>query len=223
VSKLHLGLTAVAVVAVAVSLSGAYYVAAPLSFKKDILTEVMPSVVSGLIAIAAITERATAVLNDIWLGPARAEAEDSVRLANRKIEAANAQAQRNNALAQEAVRTSNNAFFTAFASVLSGPDISALAADVKSSEDQLSSVQKTENRSRLALSFIVALLVSALGVRTLQSLLDASSVTGFALYAFRFVDIVLTAGVLTGGTSGISAITDLLGTYVNASRKRALQ
>jgi hypothetical protein len=37
------------------------------------------------------------------------------------------------------------------------------------------------------------------------------------------IDIVLTGGVLTGGTSGISAITDLLGTYMNASRKRALQ
>jgi hypothetical protein len=40
---------------------------------------------------------------------------------------------------------------------------------------------------------------------------------------FRAVDILLTAGVLSGGTAGINAIAELLGTYVNTSRKRTLE
>ena len=40
---------------------------------------------------------------------------------------------------------------------------------------------------------------------------------------FRAIDIVMTAGVLTGGTAGISAISELLGTFVTTSRKRALE
>jgi hypothetical protein len=50
-----------------------------------VLTEVIPPLLTGLIAIAAITERATAVINDIWFGQSRVKAEDEVRLVNRKV------------------------------------------------------------------------------------------------------------------------------------------
>ena len=48
-------------------------------------------------------------------------------------------------------------------------------------------------------------------------------ITSEQLDVFHAVDILLTAGLLAGGTSGISAIADLLGSYLSASRKRALE
>ena len=214
----------VSIVALAVIVSGAIFSEA-VSFKKDILTQQMPSLLAGLLAVATITERATAVLNNIWFGRSRVEAQDGVRLANRKVQAAEKKA----TLAQAAIQSPNiSTIVSANATVLDvSANIPALVAEVKSSEDQLTSVQQSEINWQLALSFLIALVVSALGVRTLETLLDiqdsGNGTSSEWLHSFRAVDIVLTAGVLTGGTSGISAITDVLSTYVNATRKRALQ
>src|SRR5262249_55707618 len=91
------------IIALAVIAFGVFVMGAPAPYKTDILTQVLPSLLSGLVAIAAITERATAVLNGIWFGEKRANAEDGVRLANRQLEAAKDGAEKNNALAQAAV------------------------------------------------------------------------------------------------------------------------
>src|SRR5262249_50754219 len=83
--------------------------ASPVSFKADILTQVMPSLLAGLFAIAAIMERAVAVLNDIWLGEQRDQSEEQVRQKSNQLEAVRAEVrsawQAHAMLAQEAVRT----------------------------------------------------------------------------------------------------------------------
>jgi 4-hydroxybenzoate polyprenyltransferase len=43
----------------------------PASFKDDLLTSVIPNLLASIFAIAAIMERAAAVLNDIWFGEER--------------------------------------------------------------------------------------------------------------------------------------------------------
>ena len=75
---------------------------------------------------------------------------------------------------------------------------------------------------RLVFGFAVALIVSAVGVSTLTAMLDVDGLSSQQRAVFRAVDILLTAGLLSGGTSGISAITEVLGTYANVSRKDAL-
>jgi hypothetical protein len=60
-------------------------------------------------------------------------------------------------------------------------------------------------------------------VRTLVHKLDADQSAKPQLALFHIIDIVLTAGVLAGGTNGINAISELLGTYTSVSRKRALE
>jgi len=75
---------------------------------------------------------------------------------------------------------------------------------------------------RLVFGFAVALIVSAVGVSTLTAMLDVDGLSSQQRAVFRAVDILLTAGLLSGGTSGISAIPEVLGTYANVSRKDAL-
>ena len=67
------------------------------------------------------------------------------------------------------------------------------------------------------------LIVSAVGVRTFAALFELGPAPANQVTMLGVVDIVLTAGMLAGGTAGISAISELLGTYVTASRKRALE
>ena len=199
--------------------------AIPLSFQPEILSKALPSLLGGLLAIAAITERATAVLSDIWLGEAHARAEDAVRLINRKVQSETRQAAAVQALAVDAVRANNTDFFsTHVATVLSAspPEVTR-EKEIADSNDALAAVQQQETQTRLLIAFVVALLVSAVGVRALAALLDVQALTDAQSMVFQAIDILLTAGVLTGGTSGITEITGLLGTYVSASRKRALE
>lgn len=196
-----------------------------LQFKPNILGQVLPSLFAGLLVITAMSERAVAVVNDIWFGAEHTQAEDNLRLANRKLQAASADARTVKELAKDAVRAGNNDFFTTRAAAalsLEAPT-KAYAEEIQASEQELAAVRKDEARARLSLGFVIALVVSAVGVRTLESLLDIDHLTHEQHRVFQCVDILLTAAVLTGGTSGISAITDLLGTYVSTSRKRALE
>ncbi len=210
--------TAVVIVAVA-AIEGS----SALAFKANVLTEAVPQLLTGLIAIAAITERATAVINDIWFGPSRAKAEDEVRLVNRKVNETAANVASARIAATEAARAGNAGFFTANAAVLSQNPVAAHADEIKQAEEALVDVKAGETYARLSLSFVIALIVSAVGVRALAALFELASLSGSQSKLFQVVDIVLTAGVLTGGTAGISAISELLSTYVTASRKRALE
>ena len=148
-----------------------------------------------------------------------------MRLTNRKVQSETRQAAAVQALAVDAVRANNTDFFsTHVATVLSAspPEVTR-EKEIADSNDALAAVQQQETQTRLLIAFVVALLVSAVGVRALAALLDVQALTDAQSMVFQAIDILLTAGVLTGGTSGITEITGLLGTYVSASRKRALE
>jgi len=224
-------LAVVVIVVVAVAVIGR---ASPLSFKGDLLTQVMPNLLAGLFAIAAILERAVAVLNNIWFGEEREEHEDKVRLTSKQLHAARVEAvgamQAHDALVREAILAGSNevlaksavAPFAAKATTLD-TNVTALAGNLEAAGKNLVAIEAKQSRARLAFGFIVALFISAVGVRTLQSMFDVSALSRDQVGVFQAVDILLTAAVLAGGTSAISAIADLLGTYVNASRKRVLE
>lgn len=209
-----------ALIIVALAIAGG---SGALALKKNVLTEVVPSLLAGLVAIAAITERATAVINDIWFGPTRLKAEDDVRLVNRKVNETVANAANARVVMTEAVRTGNVAALTANATVLEATPVADHAGEIKNADEALTAVKIQETRARLSLSFIIALIVSAVGVRTFAALFELGPAPANQVTMLGVVDIVLTAGMLAGGTAGISAISELLGTYVTASRKRALE
>jgi len=206
--------------------------ATTVEFKSNILTQVMPSLLAGLVAIAAIMERAVAVLNDIWFGKEREEKEEHVRETSKQLEAARAELhsawQLHAQLAQEAVRTGNQPAITqasagppALATLQS--NVTKPAQELDQAGKDLANVTWKQSRVRLVFGFAVALIVSAVGVSTLTAMLEVGGLSSQQRAVFRAVDILLTAGLLSGGTSGISAITELLGTYANVLRKDALK
>ncbi|MGJ4963383.1 hypothetical protein [Bradyrhizobium sp. HKCCYLRH3061] len=84
----------------------------------------------------------------------------------------------------------------------------------------LTVVTTAKERVRLAVGFVFGLLISAAGPRTLEGLLtldltkmsanDASKLTEPHLMLFYGVDIILTAGLLAGGSNAINEVIEIL-------------
>lgn len=89
-----------------------------------------------------------------------------------------------------------------------------VAGDPAEGVKQLSDVLGKKERVRLFGSFIAALFISAAGVRTLEGLLVTTGTGVPDNPLFIPVDVVLTAGLIAGGSNGlaflIQAIKDLL-------------
>lgn len=88
-------------------------------------------------------------------------------------------------------------------------------------EKEVRTVSIAQDRLRLILAFVIGTLVSCVGVRTLSQLLTVdptkcgtSDPWGCTqATAFQAVDILITAGLIAGGSEGIHAIADLLAKY----------
>jgi len=90
-----------------------------------------------------------------------------------------------------------------------GPDVARAQFDLDTIDDQ-------KQRVRLALGFVIASLISGAGVRTLAGLVAifpvvaAGSKVGNQQALLDTMDVILTAGLLAGGSNGIAIIIDLL-------------
>ena len=73
-------------------------------------------------------------------------------------------------------------------------------------------------------SFQAAVLLGAavalLGVRALQPLVDLNGVTGWQLDLFRTFDVVLTAGLIGGGTDGLHKLFSAITTFLDETKKK---
>ena len=80
----------------------------------------------------------------------------------------------------------------------------------------------TQRRALLA-GFTLGILVSLAGVRLLGPIFDVSegAASGFQAAVFQFADIVITAGLIAGGSSSIHELMALIDDFLKASRKRA--
>jgi hypothetical protein len=106
------------------------------------------------------------------------------------------------------------------------PDSSALAA----ARTALEGAKRAERHYRCAtrmralwIGLTLGLLVAGVGLRALETLIDptlnAWSTTQSA--AFHLVDVVLTGGVIAGGSEGIHRIVTVFDNFMNATAKRA--
>lgn len=79
---------------------------------------------------------------------------------------------------------------------------------------KLKEIQTGEEQVRIAVGFLFSLLISAAGVRALGGLLDVPSPipdNQIERYTFfNWVDVLLTAGLLAGGSNGLAMIVELL-------------
>lgn len=83
-------------------------------------------------------------------------------------------------------------------------------ADSTEALRRIADLETVKEKIRLAVGFVFGLFLAAAGVRTLQSLLQVDTTPWRGDDLFYVVDIVLTAGLLAGGSNGLAAIIDVL-------------
>lgn len=69
--------------------------------------------------------------------------------------------------------------------------------------------------------FTIGIIIGFSGVRMIEMIFDATSLSGTQETLFRAMDIALTAGLIAGGSKGINAITRVLGNFLEASKESA--
>ena len=107
-----------------------------------------------------------------------------------------------------------------------------LEEEIRSDNDDQAKAEKEKNlvryragtqRRALLSGFTLGILVSLAGVRLLGPIFDVSGsgTSGFQVAVFQFADIVITAGLIAGGSSMIHELMALIDDFLKASRKRA--
>jgi hypothetical protein len=79
--------------------------------------------------------------------------------------------------------------------------------DTNPAQNKIKKVMDKKARVRLLLGFAVGLLVSASGVRTLEGLLNSAGRVNDLLFP---VDVVLTAGLIAGGSAALAVLAQVL-------------
>ena len=155
-----------------------------------------------LFLIALFQERALEVFVTTWWGPSAARLNNQIQRYERKI--------------------------SELKDVGAGceTDKAALAKEIKDLEDIRE--RQTENKSKtqrfaFLTSLTLGFLISAVGIRMLESIVDRNAlneITHLQTFVFRLVDVLLTGGVIAGGSEGIHKIANIYNAFTeNAANK----
>ena len=162
-----------------------------INYRNDIVGEAT-KLVGALTVITTFVERSTAVLGTIWFG-------EQIAVARARTE-----------VAEQLVRVD--------------PADERLRHELLSSSVDLAQREADKARMRTWAALFIALLVSAAGVRTLERLQNleavAASLSVLQLGVYRSTDILITAGLIAGGSAGIAAIADLIAKLIQKTKEK---
>ena len=98
---------------------------------------------------------------------------------------------------------------------------------LKRASDELAEYRGATQRYAFGISLILSTLISVAGVRALQPFLDANAFKALAKEMpaqhgfFLFVDIALSATVLSGGADGVHSVVNAVTTFFNSTATKA--
>jgi hypothetical protein len=222
-----------AALAVTVVAAAVFWNAKTIPFHAHVLAKA-GDLLASLLVITVFVERALAVINDIWFGQAREQKEREVQLISQRLSAARASAERmeitRNRMVEEIARAPEALRLEPPPLRMVQSDLDTVKGETQMLAEKLDAAMKSateieaiQDRVRLRLAFLLSVIISAIGVRTLETLLDVASAQPATEQRWALVaaDIVLTAGLIAGGSSGINSISELLGKYVDVMRHKA--
>lgn len=172
-------------------IAGGIYQFVGIPYAQDVSGEAT-KLVAALFVVTVFVERSTAVLASIWFG-------ETVRIAEAQEYLAREELDRKEG-SDEATR------------VVAKATVARVGAEAQ------------QDRLKVYAALMIAFFVSAAGVRTLEKLQDLEHMspvpTATQLGLYHSVDILITAGLIVGGSAGISAITDLLKKFINKTKQQ---
>jgi hypothetical protein len=96
-----------------------------------------------------------------------------------------------------------------------------LTAELKPHEEELETYKSHTGVLALRAGLVLGLLTAAVGYRALGAVVDAGALTGFQTSAYAFIDVLLTGGLLAGGSKGIHSLTQVFGNYLDTMAEGA--
>lgn len=101
-------------------------------------------------------------------------------------------------------------------------DFSSTDKAVATARWEIGVLEEKKDRVRLGVGFLAAVLIASAGVRTFTGLLDFTNVIGNQRVMLDTMDILLTAGLLAGGSNGLAILINVLRDRAQAERERTL-
>jgi len=174
----------------------------PATFKAFQATEIF-QLLAGIVLIALFLERALEVFMTTWRRPDAAQLD--VDLRNR----------RNRIRDLEAEKTPSDEVLAS---------LRKERADLEVARADRAKYRSDTQRFALWTSLILGMIVSAVGFRVLQQLVEPSSLDGIdggQQYAFHAVDVLLTGGLLAGGSDSVHKLMQIYTTFMDVSQEKA--
>jgi len=178
-------------------LSTLYWIEYPaFNLKKSALQEIL-NLLPVFLFIALVIERALEVYIKTWRGPRTDELQNKIQWYKKRIKWL------------ETAETFKSA----------DEKNEKFKDDLKGLEDAEEALiyYKTDTRGiALFISFILGLLVSMSGIRAIQPLIDLP-LTSIHVFNLSFIDIILTGGLLAGGSDGVHQLVRVFTDFLTAS------
>jgi hypothetical protein len=179
----------------------------PVPFRDFTLDEVI-QLLTGVALIALFLERALEVFITTWRGPGASEKEQDVEKAKNEAEKLQAEIEKSAGLSQMEIDAKKVQYNQAL-------------LRQQNAEGEQCLYKSQTKRIALWSSLIFGLAVSVVGVRSLEPLTDAEmfkSITDFQRAAFHVIDVLLTGGLIAGGSEGIHKITAIFTEFFEKTR-----
>ena len=143
--------------------------------------------------VTIIIERSVEIILKVWRGEGRAKKDEDITLATANLEKAQNPA--------------------------SKLDLELTEKNKRIAEINLTNYKQQTGVLAIRLSYTVGIVISLAGFRVLENLYEADGLAGFQGGMFHFIDIILTAGLIAGGSKGLHLLTQTFGDFFEAQRK----
>jgi len=177
----------------------------PIAFKSFTYEDVL-RLLSVVFLAALFAERALEVFITTWRGPGAADREKS----HKQLESRIAEYK---TMSADTLRDNNI-------------DLHAERDKLDAADREVSIYKSQTKRIALWCSLILGLAISVVGVRTLEMLVDAK-VMGELMISrpnqvavFRLVDVLLTGGLIGGGSEGVHKVAQIFTDFMDKTRQR---
>ncbi len=184
--------------ALGIALIAALFMTANLTFAALNLSSVS-QILTNLLFVALVIERALEVYITAYRQPGRANFDVNIKRISKEIEKVNKMPDG-----------------TTLAGGITKEDkLLELAAELKPHAEQIEIYKSHTRVLALRAGLVLGLLTAAVGYRALGTVVEAGALSGFQLSAYAFIDVLLTGGLLAGGSKGIHSLTQVFGNYLD--------
>jgi len=179
---------------------GAFIAKDVVTFRTD-LQERVVDLLTNLIVLVLVIERIMEIFISTWRNPEKNVLEDSLRQIETKLEIL-----REGRGDREGASDQIN--------------LDSLLEERSVASKRLLAFKEVTRVWSVRAGLIIGIILAIAGFRVLESIFDSSALTGFQSRLWLWLDILITAGVIAGGSKGIHTLSNALGDFFENTSAR---